>query len=459
MKFKLKKRKGSVLSFIIIIFSVLTILGTFTVSFMVTENKQSIHYNNKAQAYYHSRSGAEIVEKALIERMNSFDNDVTKQKEFVDKFDVATEVDVDLDYLRNYPITVKTETLNGKKILTVSSTVTYQNITQTVKKGIYSTSSMISSQGFLPGSGELFIYLGDQVPQEKLNNGKSRSIPEEYVSKVPDEEKSRYKTQDIEVNPDNYNEEFEFIEFDNVEREYYFKPGLNTIDDDSEGLYFIDGDLRLTNGVEFDGDFNIYIKGKLKIDGTVKFNGNTNIYVNETVDFGDDVDLQGAKSNSKNKLGIYIFNSLNKEISVTNYNFGTTSNNGKFKIQANLYVNNGNVNLGFPKDAVIDGHLVYNGNQDVNIKTNSNSNDRLITGSIYAPLGTVQLGIYSYKIATILGGQVIGNSINVYPNNQNQGEKFYKSSTEGRIENNPIPIDITDGIDVDTIKYESFFID
>lgn len=440
MKKNLRNRKGSILAFTIIVFAVLMILGAFTISLMLAESTQSVNHQGKAQAYYYARSGAEIVEKGLIDKLNSFSNDVAQQKDFVDRFDVSKEIDVDLDYLTG-PVIVENETINGKKILTVTSSVTYQNVTQTVKKGIYSTSSMISSQGFLPGTGKLFIYLGDVVPQEILNNGKSRSIPSEYVSKVPDEEKGNYKAHTFPtVDLSEYVDDYDLIV------------------DDVKGLK-IDGDFSLTNGQVFDEDFNIYVDGNLNMDGTVRFNGKTDIYVNGTVYFGNNVDLKGSKSNGINQLRIFTYNDSNVTNSMTNANYGTTANSGKFIVQADLYVNSGNINLGFPQNAQIDGHIIYNGTGNVNIKTNSNSyNDRLITGSIYAPFGTVHLGIETYQVATILGGQVIGDNINVYPNNQNQGNKFYENSTEGRIENNHIPVDISEGIDTNTIRYESFFI-
>lgn len=459
MKRKIINMEGSALVFTVIVFAALMILSTFTLSFMVTENTHALHHQNKTQAYYYARSGVEIVEEGLIEKLNSFSNDVAQQKEFVDRYNTPHEIDVDLEYL-NSPIVVKNEMINGKKVLTVTSTVTHNSLNQTVKKGIYSTSSMISSQGFLPGAGELMIYLGDVAPQEKLNNGKSRFVPSEYVRKVPDDEKDNYKAYTFpNVDTDTYVVDFEDLEYDEFSNEYYFSTLTNTIDSSIDGIY-IDGDLRLTNGIEFNGDFNIYVNGKLDVDGTIEFNGKTDLYVKETVYFGNNIDLKGFKSNNINQIRIFTYNELNEENSMTNFNYGTTSNNGKFRVYADLYINSGNINLGFPQDSMIDGHIVYNGTDNVNIKTNSNSyNDRLITGHIYAPFGTVNLGIHTYQVATILGGQIIADSINVFPNNVNQGNKFYENSTEGRIENNPIPIDITEGIDTNTIRYDSFFIE
>lgn len=428
--------------------------------FMVTENKQSIYYQNKTQAYYYAKSGVEIVETALIEKLYSFDDNTAGQKAFVDTFNSPVDITIsELDFIKDYPVIVKNEMINGKRILTITSTVQYKDITQTVKKGIYSTASMISTQGFLPGPGELFIYLGDVVPQELLNNGKSRNIPSEYVTKVLEDEKDDYGIDPLptssEINLASYINDYDQLNYNSADTKYYINAGTYTV---TQNIY-VNGNLDLVNNITFNGDFNIYVDGDLSIDNTVTFNGKTDIFVSGTAYFGSNTDLVGSKSNSYNQVRIYVYNNDNDTVSVENFNFNTTANNGKFRVNSDIFVEDGDVNLGFPQDSQIDGHLTHNGPNDIRIKTNSNSyNDRLITGSVYAPLGTVHLGIETYQVATILGGQVIADSINVYPGNENQGNKFYENSTDGRIENNPIPIDISDGIDTNTIRYESFFI-
>lgn len=63
---KLKNREGSTLLLTLMIFAVLMIFATFTLGFMVTENKQSMYHQHKTQAYYVARSGAETVEAAIL---------------------------------------------------------------------------------------------------------------------------------------------------------------------------------------------------------------------------------------------------------------------------------------------------------------------------------------------------------------------------------------------------------
>lgn len=63
----MKKRQGSTLVMVLMIFLVLSILATATLSFMVSENKQSIYQKDKIAAYYIARSGAEAVEAAILD--------------------------------------------------------------------------------------------------------------------------------------------------------------------------------------------------------------------------------------------------------------------------------------------------------------------------------------------------------------------------------------------------------
>lgn len=62
----MKNKQGSILALTLIIFAVLMILGITTLSLAINENKQAIYHQNKKQAYYIARSGAEAVEAAIL---------------------------------------------------------------------------------------------------------------------------------------------------------------------------------------------------------------------------------------------------------------------------------------------------------------------------------------------------------------------------------------------------------
>ncbi len=77
----MKNRKGSTLVIVLMVFAVLSILATVTLSFMLTENKQSIHQKNKIEAYYIARSGAEATEAAIREIYEEADKEIERLKE------------------------------------------------------------------------------------------------------------------------------------------------------------------------------------------------------------------------------------------------------------------------------------------------------------------------------------------------------------------------------------------
>ncbi len=62
----MKNRRGSVLALTLMIFASLMILGMFTLSLAVNENKQAMYHQNKKRAYYIARSGAVAVEAAIL---------------------------------------------------------------------------------------------------------------------------------------------------------------------------------------------------------------------------------------------------------------------------------------------------------------------------------------------------------------------------------------------------------
>lgn len=431
---KIKNRKGSTLALTIMIFAVLMIFATFTLGFMVTENKQAIRLQNKTQSYITAKSAVEVVEHALKAQLYTYINDEPKHKAFVNLYDSARSIDLGSEISNlDGPVIVVNDTYNGRRVMTIQATSNYNGVKQTVKKVLYSYYTMRTLEGFAPG-GNLFVYLGDTKPQELLNSGSQRDIPEAYVTKVPEDEKDDYT-----------------------------KHNLPVISNEKWGAA---GDVVINSGFTLpDETGEVYVNGNLTMSGNITLNGDVKIHVRKNLYFTDDTTVTGQKDGQKSRLKIYVYNedhtSGSPIVAVSNNNYYTTSNNGDLILIGDLYVEQGNIYLGFAKNSYIDGHIIYNGNGKVEIKTNSNSynQDRIITGSVYAPFGSVHLGIYTYQIATIIGGQIIADAINVYPANINQGNKFYENSTAGRIDNNPIPVDITEGIDIESLEYRSFFVD
>jgi type II secretory pathway component PulK len=106
------KRNGSTLVLVIMVFAVLMIFGTFILGFTVTENKQAMYYQNKTQAYYIAKSGADIVEVALISSLNDTDS-VSHYNKLLDYYKTPKDVNLqNVDGLVN-PVIINVEEIEG----------------------------------------------------------------------------------------------------------------------------------------------------------------------------------------------------------------------------------------------------------------------------------------------------------------------------------------------------------
>ena len=63
----MENRRGSTFILTLIVLVVLSVLATGTISFMVSENNQSLAHKNNIEAYYIARSGAEAAEAAILQ--------------------------------------------------------------------------------------------------------------------------------------------------------------------------------------------------------------------------------------------------------------------------------------------------------------------------------------------------------------------------------------------------------
>lgn len=442
---KIKNRKGSTLALTIMIFAVLMIFATFTLGFMVTENKQAMYHQNKTQAYYIAKSGVEVVEEAIRSQLEAYETeDYKDHSDYINLFNnPGEELTVTIPGIESGGTEVsvhienKDITGNGKPVLVIRGSVEYQGTTSTVEKALYSIYSVTTDTTHKPGYGELFVSLGDDPPYEYSN--KSRDIPEKYVAKLTDEEKAKYVIQPFKVIsswPPN-------------------DPIADLWDADNNGEYItINNSEYGIEGVKQD----IYVDGNLTLDGNVDFKGYVNIYVKGNLVLNDGANVSGQKTGVSGSelynLNIYVYNTSNDT-----YGLKTNGTSKALSFIGNIHVDKGTVLLDFHKDSLFDGSLIYNGSGDFKFSSTNNGNQvKLLTGSIYAPLAKVQLGITESKVAYMIQGQVIGEKIEVYANNNGKGDEFYEGSTKGRI-GNPIPITIATGGKVEGLTYESVFLD
>ena len=422
---KLRNRKGSTLALTIIIFAVLMIFATFTMGFMVTENKQSIYYQNKTQAYYIAKSGADIIGEALNEKLLSI-TDIDEHNDYIKLYTGGKPVSVGIDGIVN--LTVNFESINGNNVLTITTTAKYPNndsgVFQTVKKVIYNNRSLTTSEYFIPNlDGKLFQYLNQDptyYPEEILNaEGHGTGyISENYVSQAPPDKSQQYK--DMEwpypmtsfTNPDPIAKEWTIsgTNFTTVNNTTIGTSGTSTD-------IHVDGSLTLNGNVTLLGDVNIYVKDYLTLNSSTNIIGDINSSV------GDDI------SNKTYKLNIYVYGeSLDANRSV--FTNGDISN---FKLVGNINILQGDVDILFKKDSEIDGSLIYHGDEKFEFSSDDNgkNKNRIIGGSILAPHAHVKLGIDTTKVEMAIGGFVISDMITVYANTSIQSEGFYSQSGQG----------------------------
>jgi Tfp pilus assembly protein PilX len=421
---KLKTDRGSVLVAVIMVFAVLSILSITTLSLMASENKQSMYNQNKTQAFYMAKSGADTVEAALISQLATYSGDVDAQKEFLDVYNTPRVISIDVDGVKE--VVVKNEVIDGNRILTIQSTSEYRNIEQTVKKALYSVVTEIDSneQGITISNAPL-LYIEEAY--QETNKGIS-DIPPHIASKV-----------DEGVFPPHI--------FPDVTEEQW----------DTVSEYVDDGEI--INGVVGapNTTTNIYVNGPLILGGNVTFLGKVNIYVRGNLEILQNT-LISSDSEQKSDITEYFFN-----IHVFNENNETYGLITPLKLhltfKGNLYVQQGEIDLDLHQDAYIEGSIVYNGHK-LNIGTQSNNISnakKILQGSIYAPNSDIYIGFKNDKTAFILDGMIFGKNLYLYAKNNTQANKFYAAIvTSGTVN---VPVNTGSSVKTRTVSYQSYFIE
>lgn len=430
---KIKREKGSALVMIIIMFVVLTIFSTFTLSFMVTENKQSINHEVKAKAYFVALSGAEIVENALIQQLESYKDDKVAQKAFLEVYATPQTIPVAVTGVKQ--VVVSYQPVDGQNVMSITSVGEVRGTEETIKKIIYSTESVVTSQDngqLLLPDGQFLIYFTDGRGHESAQDT-NLPLPSEVGLKVPDG-KTVYPMH----------------EFDSVDATLWTsQPSLIVNNRFVEVSY---GEANKTT--------NLYVDGNLILDSAISFLGTVNVYVKGNLIINSGSQIIGEKKEYddlfKNQLRIYVYNQNNETYGLS------TQDKVTCNIVGDIFVAKGKVDFELGDPATIDGSIIYNGNEDLIFDTQSNSfNNKVLTGSIFALNATVRLGYddekHNWKTAFQIGGKVVADQIHVYANNGAQLRRFYTESSSNS--NSLIPINTTKNITVRTISYKSFFND
>jgi hypothetical protein len=332
-------------------------------------------------------------------------------------------------------------------LLTITTTGEHANIRQSVKKVIYSEFYKTTKTEIIIGGDELFIFLSDEddAIAEKLDNnsgkewGKDDFVSRKYAKK---DDSSKYPIQELPIIDENL---WDLQE--NTPPSWYV----------SSGVY------KTTSGIygEIGKDTNIYIDGSLTLSGNPRFLGNVNIYVKENVFINSNTSVIGDKThisddNYDYNLTLFINNESNAEYSLKTNGFANSMKN--IMIVGDIYIAKGKVIVEFKDNFLLDGNLLHSGDGDeIRWSSDDNGNkERMITGSIYAPMAKVSLGIDGYKLNQSIGGKIIANKIAIYPNNNGKTIDFIKDSGRSSV---VIPVtDATDIISESKLSYGSYYI-
>ncbi|MDR7871215.1 MAG: pilus assembly PilX N-terminal domain-containing protein [Tissierellaceae bacterium] len=402
----MKKRKGSTLVLTLMVFAVLMIFATFTLSFMVTENKQSLYHQHKTQAYYIARSGAEAVEAAILglfEDEDPNDRDALLNKIEVNPVNVLEKNDESL----KLSVKIWKEDISSNKInIIINSNA---NINSASEKIIKVLPIDVTNEE------DKLISFGDK-PIISIESASQNLIDKGWVEIVGEVGKSKYPGYTFTYSS------YELAKEKIVEgSEHIIKNSLpisNDVTWGSEGkdtVYFIDGDVTINSK-----DININVKGKVDIYVNGTFSIKENVYINK----------DGVNDN----LNIYVYNSDNDEYSIE-------VGRGKkidFIMYGNFFVNSGIAHFDGHK-VTYRGNIISNGDK-VYFKSQDNSgNHHVYTGLIYAPNSDIYLDVQS-ESAYSFNGYVVGNDI-THHDNLSKKTGFKKDIPGGGVTIPPIYIE------------------
>jgi hypothetical protein len=395
---KLENRKGSTLALTIMIFAVLMIFATFTLGFMVTENKQAMYHQNKTQAYYIARSGAEAVEESI---KNDFNNIVPKISEDPDNPTNAVITYNGKDFEGN------SKNKNANIILTKTETNKIEYNTPT-SRVVTDYDVSIISQALINGVSEevekvLKVSITDdyQVSLTKpivyfdpLGTTPHLTV-EENPAKGKAEQGDPTLFKDFIFGNDESNASE--VEFNSIET------GSALIGSTLSGNYKIDNFNKQEVNYIFQGEVNIHVKDYLRIKN-VSFtpqdsSSKLNIFI-----YGED----NAQS--------YILKNGSQQQLYDNLSLIIESDRDTV-VNANFYIKEGDVFI-FGSKLTLNGDILIDryGEGDVYLVSLANSaNLFLINGLIYNKYGSVNLGAAvgnsAISGAIRLYGLVVGDSV------------------------------------------------
>jgi hypothetical protein len=473
-------RKGSTLALTIIIFAVLMIFATFTLGFMVTENKQAMYYQNKTQAYYIAKSAADISDAAIRQQLRTiFDSgDQTDVNQYIQKLDEwnlelskeSVEENLNADNINIYS---SIQNVNGNDVLAIDVDVIYNGVSQSIRK-IITSSLAISS-----GTENTFDYKGLPVVaitgawRTDKDNGADISDPSlnngiQYAEIVGED--SIFKPY---VFPEKIWESGEIDGPVTITQIIY--------DDEDESPSIVEvfnSDVTINSDITIDNRIKVInihgdllITGNISVPGNVVFNIKGNLYINGI----DSINSDGESDDCE----FFVYNENNETVGLDM----DLSDNLNAKVYANFYVKQGKTDIDLKK-SYFEGDIISNdvfsgtlkdggvssdsqipsSQYDYNVKiiSDDSSNQINFNGSVWAPDSYVVSGgdvVASNKNAILQDGMLLGKFVEIEGNNHNKNFDFLDTLLANSMDGTEIPVEIETEADVRALTFDSYYTD
>ncbi len=440
---KIHLRKGFTLVLVIFVLAILMILATFTLTFMVNENRYAIYHENATKAEYIAMNGADVVEAALVSHLRTL---------FGQKGEGIKDINAYLDSLKDTKkevgfsskieglekVEISLTKINGMDVLAIDSYANYNGVGKSVRKIMWSEYVKSTKDGT--------YYQGLPLIAKNEAYRVIDKNPKDYVDLT---EKSGDKKATYDVYAQKMGDSSVFLPFD-----FAKAPTPTWSGDMQTETINISGDI--TENKFYNG--NVLVNGELKIDGGVNISIRGNLTINANV----------KKSlNTGNDINFYIYNEGNQEAAL----IIEPPQDGE--VNANFYVNIGKTVITLKK-ATLTGDIVsndsfsgslvngYPNQNDYNVKITADDSSKKIDfdGSIYAPNAYVIVGgsidpndmnVINHK------GVIIGSYIEIDGKNEKKDydylDEIYRNSTNG------IELPVGNPTEFNILNFKSYYID
>jgi len=434
-------RNGSTLVLVILVFAVLMIFASFTLNFMVNENKQAIYHENATKAEYIAMNGADVVEAALVSHLRTlFGPKGTGVKDVNEYLDSLKENKQEVIFSPEIEgldkVEISLAKINGMDVLAIDSYANYNGVNKNVRKIVWSE--------FVKSTDDKIYYNG--LPLIAKNEAFRVTNKNEYVDLTinNDDKKGKY---DIYAQKMGDSSVFPLYDFNNAPQPTW-SGAMQTETIKISGT--ID-ENKFYNG-------NVLVNGPLTVKEGVSISVRGNLIINANII---------KSSNTGNDINFYVYNEGNQELALK------IEPPQAGEVNANFYVKSGKTEI-ILKKATLVGDIVSNdsfkGNivngypnqNDYNVKITADDSSKKIDfdGSIYAPNAYIIIGGSiepNDKNVINHNGIIVGSYIEINGKNEKKDydylDQIYENSMKG------IELPVGNPTEFNILNFKSYYID